>query len=400
MTDGGRRTAAFLRFVHETSNMSHVAILTFTIVVGLVAAFVGGPSSVVGGPSSAVRPSLIRITGGLESPVDVVAAGDVFYVLEQTGRVRVVRDGVLIEEPFLDIVDRVGSRGNEQGLLGIAFAPDFAQSRRFFVNYTDRSGDTVVAGFRALDERRADPRSEWRVLFVDQPYVNHNGGGLRFGPDGMLYIGMGDGGSGGDPQNFAQNTRSLLGKMLRIDVSKSTPEKPYAIPKDNPNFGVGARREIWAVGLRNPWRFSFDRRTGDLWSADVGQNEYEEVNRQPAGRGGLNYGWKMREGLHDFEGGARAASFTEPVHDYAHGDDGCSVTGGFVYRGREIPTLVGAYVFGDFCSGRIWALRSSGTAWRRELLLDTEMQITSFGEDADGELYALDRSGMLVRLAK
>lgn len=355
-------------------------------------------------PSGArdLQSAVVPLTTALESPVDLTYApggsSNVLYVLEQAGRVRVLRDGVLQEKPFLDITDRVGSRGNEQGLLGIAFAPDFARSRRFFVNYTDVKGDTVVAGFKADGDATADPRSEWRVLWVDQPYVNHNGGQLRFGPDGMLYIGMGDGGSGGDPENRAQDVRTLLGKMLRIDVSQSTAAKPYSIPKGNPNFGAGALREIWAVGLRNPWRFSFDRKTSEMWTADVGQGDYEEVNVQPAARGGLNYGWKLREGLHDFEGGARASQFTEPIHEYAHSADGCSVTGGFVYRGKQMSDLVGAYVFGDFCSGRIWTLRREGKAVKHELWLATKMQITSFGEDAAGELYVLDRSGGVYRL--
>lgn len=348
------------------------------------------------------QPAVAPVTTDLESPVDLTYApggpAGALFVLEQVGRVRVLRDGELLKKPFLDITDRVGSSSNEQGLLGIAFAPDFARSRRFFVNYTDKKGDTVVAGFKAVDDWAADARSEWRVLSIDQPYQNHNGGQLRFGPDGMLYIGMGDGGSGGDPQNYAQNVRSLLGKMLRIDVSQSTAAKPYSVPKDNPKFGPGSLPEIWAVGLRNPWRFSFDRKTGEMWIADVGQGEYEEVSVQPAGRGGLNYGWKLREGLHEFEGGARAPQFTDPIHEYAHGDDGCSVTGGFVYRGRQAPDLVGAYVFGDFCSGRIWTLQRDGKSVKRTLLHETTMKITSFGEDAAGELYVLDRAGGVYRL--
>jgi glucose/arabinose dehydrogenase len=235
-----------------------------------------------------VVPALQKIADGLQRPTFLTHAGDGsgrLYITEQPGRVRVWQAGQLLAEPFLDITDRVGSRANEQGLLSIAFSPDFLQSRRFFVNYTDRQGATVIAGFLANDDGlTADPSSEWQVMRIPQPYANHNGGQIAFGPDGMLYIGMGDGGSAGDPQNFAQNPRSLLGKLLRIDVSQSSAAQPYRLPPDNPSFGPDAPPEIWATGLRNPWRFSFDRLTGDLYIADVGQNRFEEVNFQPPDR--------------------------------------------------------------------------------------------------------------------
>ncbi len=340
---------------------------------------------------------------GLEKPTDFTHAGDgsgLLYVLEQPGRVRVVRDGQLLDEPFLDIVERVGSSGNEQGLLGIAFAPDFGTTRRIFVNYTDRAGDTMIAGFVSdADGLRSDPASEWTVLKIDQPYGNHNGGQIRFGPDGLLYIGMGDGGSAGDPQNHAQNVTSLLGKMLRIDVAESSSATPYVVPADNPSFGAEARPEIWSVGLRNPWRFGFDRATGDLYIGDVGQNAIEEVNLQPAGRGGDNYGWKLREGTREYDG-ARAGNFVEPIDEYEHGDDGCSITGGLVYRGAAFPSLAGAYVFGDYCSGKIWTLKRVGENWRRELLFDTSYSVTSFGDDAAGELVVLDRGGAVYRMTR
>ncbi len=347
------------------------------------------------------KPALVKWIDGLEKPTDFTHAGDgngLTYVLEQPGRVRVIRDGQLLDEPFLDIVKRVGSSGNEQGLLGIAFAPEFASTRHFFVNYTDSDGDTIIAGFVSdTDGLRADPASEWTVLKIDQPYGNHNGGQLRFGPDGMLYIGMGDGGSAGDPGNRAQNLQSLLGKMLRIDVSKSTGAAPYTVPADNPSFGADAQPEIWSLGLRNPWRFSFDRATGDLFIGDVGQNAIEEVNLQAAGRGGDNYGWKLREGTREYSG-ARADHYVEPIDEYEHGDDGCSITGGLVYRGAEFPSLAGAYVFGDYCSGRIWTLKRVGDEWRRELLFDTAYSLTSFGEDVTGELVVLDRGGAVYRM--
>ena len=349
------------------------------------------------------KPALVKWIEGLEKPTDFTHAGDgsgLLYVLEQPGRVRVIRDEQLLDEPFLDIVERVGSSGNEQGLLGIAFAPAFATTRSFFVNYTDSKGDTIIAGFVSdPDGLRADSASEWTVLKIDQPYGNHNGGQIRFGPDGMLYIGMGDGGSAGDPDNRAQNLTSLLGKMLRIDVSESTGTAPYAVPADNPSFGTDAQPEIWSIGLRNPWRFNFDRATGDLYIGDVGQNAIEEVNFQAAGRGGDNYGWKLREGTREYDG-ARADHFVEPIAEYEHGEDGCSITGGLVYRGAAFRSLVGAFVFGDYCSGRIWTLKREGGDWRRELLFDTSYSLTSFGDDAAGELVVLDRSGAVYRMAR
>ncbi|MDW8291861.1 MAG: PQQ-dependent sugar dehydrogenase [Anaerolineae bacterium] len=352
-------------------------------------------------PTPSVRPALRLFVSGLVRPTDLTHAGDprTLYVTEQPGRVRVIRDGVLLPEPFLDLTDRVGSQGNEQGLLGIAFAPDFARSRKLFVNYTNRAGDTVIAGFLArADGLSADPSSAWTVLQIDQPYANHNGGQIRFGPDGMLYIGVGDGGSAGDPLNAGQDVRTLLGKLLRIDVSNSSPSEPYRIPADNPDFGPNSRRELWAIGLRNPWRFSFDRLTGDLYIADVGQNRYEEINFQPAtSRGGENYGWRLREGFAPFRGNG-VEGLTDPIWQYGR-DEGCSVTGGYVYRGSAVPPLYGAYLYGDFCSGRIWTLRRDGSGnWQNALLFDTDLNIASFGEDAEGELYVLDLNGAIHRI--
>ncbi|MDW8351073.1 MAG: PQQ-dependent sugar dehydrogenase [Anaerolineae bacterium] len=350
-----------------------------------------------------LQPALQMIADGLVKPTYLTHSGDgsgLLYITEQPGRVRVWRDGELLPTPFLDLTDRVGDRGNEQGLLSIAFSPDYAQSRRLFVNYTDTRGDTVVSGFIAsADGLTADPASEWVVMRIEQPYSNHNGGQIKFGPDGMLYIGMGDGGAAGDPQNFAQNMRSLLGKMLRIDVSQSSATQPYRIPADNPDLGDGARPEIWASGLRNPWRFSFDRVTGDLFIADVGQNAFEEINFQPANQGGQNYGWKFREGFAPYAGDPGPLTLTDPIHQYAHHEGGCSVTGGYVYRGSALPSLVGAYIYGDFCSGLIWTLRPNGDGrWRNEVLFSTPYNISSFGEDEAGELYVLDRNGAVYKL--
>jgi glucose/arabinose dehydrogenase len=349
--------------------------------------------------AAAGKPTLSMLVEGLEKPTYLTHAGDgsgLIYVLEQPGRIRVIRDGALIETPFLDIEERVGSGGNEQGLLGLAFAPDYKTSKRFFVNYTDKDGDTVVAGFIAADGFLADADSEWQVIKIDQPYGNHNGGDIKFGPDGMLYIGMGDGGSAGDPQNYAQNPKSLLGKMLRIDVSESAQDAPYRVPDGNPKFGAESLPELWSIGLRNPWRFSFDRGTGAMFIADVGQNKIEEVNYQPPGRAGDNYGWKLREGTAEYSGKA-TDYLIEPVAEYEHGEDGCSITGGYVYRGPTLTALQGAYIYADFCSGRVWRLRQDGDRWSNTRLFDTDYSVSSFGEDESGELYLLVRSGEVYR---
>ena len=347
-----------------------------------------------------VRVRLEPLVEGLDEPVYLTQAGNgtsVLYIVEQAGIVRTYDTGALNDAPFLDIEDRVGSSGNEQGLLSIAFSPNYAANGYFFVNYTNKSGDTVISRFQANEDRlTANPDSELVILEIDQPYANHNGGLLKFGPDGMLYIGMGDGGSGGDPENRAQNVASLLGKMLRIDVSQSSEAEPYTTPSDNPSFGDDARAELWAVGLRNPWRFSFDKQTGDLYIADVGQNKIEEVNFQSAGQGGLNYGWKLREGLEEYEGD-KAPQFTDPVVEYPHAD-GCSVTGGYVYRGQAIPGLIGSYLYGDYCQGTIWRLTRDGNTWNNEELLKDNLRISSFGEDDSGELYVIDHTGSIYKV--
>jgi glucose/arabinose dehydrogenase len=284
-------------------------------------------------------------------------------------------------------------------LLSIAFHPRYVKNGFFYVNYTNRSGDTVVARYTvSANPNRAEPSTAAVLLTIPQPYSNHNGGQLQFGPDGYLYIGTGDGGSGGDPQGHAQNPNSLLGKMLRIDVNVL----PYAIPETNPFVGPDPPLdEIWALGLRNPWRFSFDRQTGDLYIADVGQNSYEEVDIQPAGSpGGENYGWNIMEGANCFSPriGCRQAELTMPIATYRTGEN-CSIIGGYVYRGSGVRTLIGTYVFGDYCSGRIWGLRKSDRGrWTYTELLDTDLQITSFGEDEAGGLYVVDHRGTIYRL--
>ena len=355
-------------------------------------------------PDSAPNLALQTVVEGLAGLTYLTHAGDGsgrLYVTEQPGRVKVIENGQARDILFLDITDRVGSQGNEQGLLSIVFSPDFATDHLAYVNYTDGQGDTVVSRFTvSADGLTADPDSEQVILTVDQPFPNHNGGQLKFGPDGMFYIGMGDGGSAGDPRNNGQDVTSLLGKMLRIDVRQPGSDgKPYSIPADNPDFGPDAAPELWAIGLRNPWRFSFDRATGDLYIADVGQNAYEEIDFQPAGQGGLNYGWRLREGFEPYNGGEDSPAFTPPIYQYGR-ELGCSVSGGYVYRGADVPGLVGRYVYADFCSGTIWALhRDAEGQWVNETLLETDLSITSFGEDEAGELYVLNRQGTISRIA-
>lgn len=301
--------------------------------------------------------------------------------------------GTLSPTPFLDITSQVLTTGSEQGLLGLAFHPN--DHTRFFVYYTRRSdGANVLASYRLTSADAADPITEQLILAMPDPFPNHNGGQLAFGPrDGYLYIGTGDGGSGGDPGNRAQNPNELLGKILRLDVDSA----PYVIPQTNPNF---ARREIWATGLRNPWRFSFDRVSGDLYVADVGQSAYEEINFQPGtSAGGENYGWRFREGAHCFNPSTNCdpGGLTDPVAEYSHAF-GCSVTGGYVYRGSAHPRMQGIYFYGDYCSGRVWGLVRDGTTWTNTQLLDTNYLISTFGEDASGELYLADYAGTIYRL--
>ena len=360
-----------------------------------------------------LRLSLQRSVGGLDQPVGAVAAGDGsgrLFVLERTGLIRIVSSsGVLQAAPFLDLRSLVGSSYIEQGLLGLAFSPTYASDGRFYVDYTDRSsatGNTIVAEYRRLDATQADPSSARVLLTIAQPFQNHNGGQLAFGPDGDLYIGMGDGGSGGDPGDRAQDLGVLLGKILRIDVrpGASTAGLPYGIPSSNPFVGrSGARGEIWAYGLRNPWRFSFDRSTGDLLIGDVGQNLHEEVDLLPRGRGGQNLGWRIMEGISCYapSSGCDRAGLTLPVATYDHGTGDCAVIGGFVSRAPSQPALAGIYLMGDECSGRIRGFvaasaRTAAAAGKQvaaPILLDTSLTISSFGQGDDGSLYVCDLTG-------
>jgi len=349
---------------------------------------------------------LIRYHSGFKLPVYLANAGDGtgrIFVVEKAGRIMVIKDGKTLEEPFLDIIHKVRSKGGEQGLFSVAFHPRYNENGRFFVNYTDLRGDTVVSEFKASsDPDRGDPASERVLLRIKQPASNHNGGQLQFGPGGYLYIGTGDGGFQGDPSGNGQDLDTLLGKMLRIDVDGGG---PYRIPADNPFRGIsGARPEIWAYGFRNPWRFSFDLETGDMYIADVGEGKWEEVDFQPAGgRGGENYGWSLLEGSYEFKlpGGYDTKGLTFPVVEYSH-DDGCSVTGGYVYRGKKYTGMNGTYFFSDFCSGKLWGLRKkTDGSWEWAKFLDTGLSVSSFGEDEAGEVYILDLAkGGIYRIAE
>ena len=338
---------------------------------------------------------------GLSSPVGLTNAGDGSgrtFILEQPGKIRVLRDQELLEAPYLDISERVSCCG-ERGLLGLAFHPNYAENGYIYVNYTDLNGDTVIARFEdAEDRERSNPGSEVKLLVVEQPYANHNGGGMAFGPDGYLYIALGDGGSGGDPLGNAQNTSSLLGKLLRIDVDQVD---GYAIPDDNPFVQGGGAPEVWAYGLRNPWRFSFDRLTGDLYIGDVGQGVWEEIDYLPAGSpGGANFGWNYLEASHQYGNNPVPPELVviDPVAEYGH-DQGYSVIGGLVYRGEQLPGLFGIYLYGDYGSGNIWGLfQDNEGTWQKQLLFKTGDSITSFGEDEQGELYYVTWNGDLYQL--
>ena len=380
------------------------ATMLAALVLGLAAACSGeeegtsgpptatSPGETEATPGTTTEPSaeplrlrLVRVASGFESPLDVVAAPgeeDRLYVVEREGRIRVLERGQVLEEPFLDIADRVTS-GGEQGLLSVAFHPDYPANRLFYVDYTDRAGDTRVVEYRAVPD--SAPRRVRELLVVDQPYANHNGGQLQFGPDGLLYVGMGDGGGGGDPENRAQDLSSRLGKLLSLDVN-----------------GPGAQWRTVAYGLRNPWRFSFDRETGDLYIADVGQSEREEIDYLPAGTHGLvNFGWDVFEGHRVYEDKEpnSAGRLLGPVVEYSH-EHGCSVTGGYVYRGEDLPAARGRYFYGDYCSGAVWSIRVRGgrSSHPRRLRFEVD-SLASFGEDGRGELYLVSLDGAIFRLA-
>ena len=393
-----------------------------TILLALLAALIAGcgnPSAEPTPASTPTRPALgtLRLASvlegevslefmGLTSPTNLVQAGNgEVFITDRAGLVLSFDETVLRRESehifstaFLDIRDRVSSRGSEEGLLGLALAP--YNDEHLYVYYSAANPRrSVVSRFNYYSPGRyADPDTELVILEVPQPYANHNGGQLAFGPRGYLYIGLGDGGAAGDPLGNGQDTSTLLGSILRIDVSQSTPEQPYAIPPDNPFAAGGGRGEIWAYGLRNPWRFSFDRETGELWAGDVGQNQWEEIDLIQKGG---NYGWNTLEGNHCFapRDDCDRDGKIPPVFEYPLDGQPCSVIGGYVYRGASIPWLTGAYVYGDFCSGKVYGLRhANGQVIEHKELASTGLRIMSFAQDNDGELYLLSQSDGIHRL--
>jgi len=355
------------------------------------------------GATAPVTLAAREVLSGLDAPLFLTSLPNDprLFVLEQPGRIRVVKNGQLLPTPFLDLVGKISS-GGERGLLGLAFHPRYAQNGLFFVDYTDPNGDTRVVRYRAsADPDRADPASATVVLSIAQPYANHNGGMLAFGPDGMLYVGMGDGGSGGDPQGNGQNLGTPLGKLLRIDVDNATGGAAYAIPRDNPFVGrAGARGEIWALGLRNPWRFAFDPASSRLYIADVGQDRLEEVDVAGASEAGVNYGWNRMEANDCYNASSCDRSGLRiPVDQYAHGP-GCSITGGYVYRGA-IAALRGVYFYSDYCAGFLKSFRLAADGTVSELRtwdVGALGNVTSFGVDGAGELYVVSQNGKVYKL--
>ena len=380
------------------------------------------PRTVTAPAANAFTPSTVAldlslVAGGFSKPVLVTHAGDGsgrLFVVEQTGRIRVIDGGTTLPTPFLDLRTAISTAGAEQGLLGLAFHPLFPTRPYVYVYFTDRTNAIAITRFTLGADRNVAIRSSGvRLLTIGKPYLNHNGGHLAFGPDGYLYLGTGDGGSVGDPGNRAQSLSSLLGKMLRIDVDHASGSRHYRAPATNPYVGRTGLDEIWSRGLRNPWRWSFDRQTGQLWIADVGQGRWEEVNRSsprsgvPAGRA-VNFGWNVLEGRACYKPatGCSTTGKQPPQTVYGHavsGADNCSVTGGYVYRGSAYPVLVGGYVFGDYCSGRIWVMSPLASApvtatLVRDATADPNLSISSFGEDESGELYVCDLAGSIYRV--
>jgi glucose/arabinose dehydrogenase len=375
---------------------------TALVVIAATLSAAGCFSDKASGPLPEVTLRAVEVASGLSNPLYLTApAGDDrLFVVEQPGRVRIIRGGVVLAQPVLDITAKVSQSGGERGLLSIAFHPSYATNGYIYASFTDRAGDTSIERYTvsATNPYAADPATAQLVLAVAQPYANHNGGLVLFGPDGMFYVGLGDGGSGGDPHNYGQSTATLLGKLLRLDVDGAT---PYAIPPGNPFIGqAGARAEIWALGLRNPWRFAFDRVAGLLYVADVGQCRWEEIHGVAGYRGGVNYGWRVLEGSECY-GAATCNSqgLERPLVEYSH-DDGCSITGGAVYRGSRMPGIVGHYFYSDYCTGFLRSFRyvNGQAVDRRTWSVGALGSVLSFGEDSAGELYVLSANGRVYRL--
>ncbi|HKV64634.1 MAG TPA: PQQ-dependent sugar dehydrogenase [Candidatus Acidoferrum sp.] len=385
----------------------------------LIAGCSGGSSSMNNPPPPpppTAQFDLVQVANGFSTPLDIQQPADStgrLFVVEQSGRIQIIQsNGTRAGTPFLDVTGRAGfTSGGETGLLGLAFHPQFAQNRRLFVNYTRNNGgqlQSVIAEFTAsaTNANFADPATENILFTVNQPFPNHKGGGLAFDQNGFLYIALGDGGSGGDPQCNGQNTNVLLGKILRIDVDSSpTGGLNYAIPPGNPfvNQPLRGRDEIWLYGLRNPFRFSFDTATGNLWIGDVGQNSFEEVDMLTPNQGGANLGWNLREGTHPFTASTctqTGGQLTDPIFDYDRSNGDETVIGGHVYHGQKMPALAGNYIFGDFISGRVWSLTKTGQSWTRTFLLNTAgNDLSAIGQDQAGELYVVRySSGAIERL--
>ena len=355
-------------------------------------------------PLQSLALQLIPFASGFDKPTFLTHVGDDsgrLFVVEQRGRILIVKAGQVESTPFLDITSLVGSDSLEQGLLSVAFHPDYANNGLFFVDYTNKQGNTVIARYLVSDNPDvADPASAKILLTIEQPYPNHNGGQLAFGLAGYLYVGMGDGGSANDPHNNGQSLNTLLGKILRLDVNQGD---PYGVPASNPFVNRSeARPEIWSYGWRNPWRFSFDTATSDMYIADVGQNKYEEVDVALAGTpGGQNYGWRLLEGSHCFnpeQCDPASLGTMLPIAEYDH-NQGCSVTGGYVYRGQRFPALTGVYFYGDWCSGLIWGLRREADgSWSQAELLQSGLKISSFGQDRAGEVYVVNQEGDIFQI--
>jgi glucose/arabinose dehydrogenase len=390
-----------------------VALMTYGVILGRAGARPSvqpGTISVPtgwGAASAGVQVSLAPFAQGFQQPVYLTHAGDGsgrMFVLERSGAIRIVQDEETLQTPFLNVRSLITTSGSEQGLLGLAFHPNYANNGQFFIYYTATDRANTVARYTvSADPNMADPNSAVVLFAIPDTRDNHNGGMLAFGPDGYLYIGTGDGGGAGDPDRNGQNSSAMLGKLLRIDVNSAAAGLPYAIPPSNPFADRGsAGGQVWAYGLRNPWRFSFDRLTREMYIADVGQGEYEEIDLQPARSvGGENYGWNPTEGAHCYPANSSCSAdgFVLPIAEYNHSAGDCSVTGGYVYRGSQSPALQGTYLFGDFCTGRFWMLgRDDAGQWTTGLLIDTDHQISSFGEDEAGEVYLLSLAGGIYRV--